>query len=70
MLGRGVSLSRAGIFCRASIVADEGGVFSPRIDLVADLVEGLRPGVSFRKSRLAGVGVSARVGLRSGELEK
>lgn len=60
--GRGGSKMCGGTFmvCRAIIVA-EGGVFSPRIGRA----DGRNEGVSLKVSRLDGVGVPRREGLRS-----
>lgn len=65
----GVSLSRRGMFCIASIVA-EGELLSPRIGLGPGLEVGRRLGVSFSRSfPCVGVGVSA-LDVLSGELLK
>lgn len=63
-LGSGGSRCSRGIvmFCSASMVA-EGGVFSPSIAFWRDRVDGRRAGVSFKISRLPGVGVPIREGL-------
>jgi hypothetical protein len=66
MLLRGGSMICGGMFmvCKAIMVAD-GGVFSPRIALWGGLADGRNEGVSLRASRLEGVGVPKREGLRS-----
>ena len=66
MLLRGGSMICGGMFmvCKAIMVAD-GGVFSPRIALCGGLADGRNEGVSLRASRLEGVGVPKREGLRS-----
>lgn len=73
----GVSNSRVGIDCRANIVADCGGVFSPRIlcwcDLRKDgLIEdiGVDEGESRPFSRFEGVGVPWRLAVFSGGASK
>lgn len=65
-LFRGGSMMCGGILivCKAIIVAD-GGVFSPRIALCDGRDDGRSEGVSLRASRLEGVGVPNRDGLRS-----
>lgn len=50
--------------CKAIIVA-EGGVFSPKIALCVARDEGRNEGESLKASRLEGVGVPNRDGLRS-----
>lgn len=65
----GVSKSRTGMVCNASIV-EEGGVFSPRIGRGPGRLEGRRLGVSLSMSRFDGVGVPLRPRSFSGELER
>ena len=66
MLFKGGSIMCGGMFivCSAIMVAD-GGVFSPNIALCGGLADGRNEGVSLRPSRLEGVGVPKREGLRS-----
>ena len=66
MLVKGGSMMCGGTFMvwRAIIVA-EGGVFSPKIAFGGGLDDGRSEGVSLKASRLEGVGVPDRDGLRS-----
>lgn len=64
MLDSGGSIKCGGmvIVCSA-IMVEEGGVFSPRMDLCDDRAEGRSAGVSLNTSRAEGVGVPMRDGL-------
>ena len=64
MLESGGSIRCGGmvIVCKA-IMVEEGGVFSPSIDLCCDRADGRSAGVSLNTSRPEGVGVPVREGL-------
>jgi hypothetical protein len=63
----GASVSLLAICCNANIVADCGGVFSPRILCGGLLKEGLKEGVSRTGVSRPGVGVEARLPSLSGD---
>jgi hypothetical protein len=68
ILDRGLSTSLVGIDCKASMVADCGGVFSPRILCGGRRKDGRRVGVSLDAGVAVGVVVAERLESFSGDL--
>ncbi len=64
---RGLSLSLVDMFCRASIVADWGGVFSPSMLCGSLRRDGRKVGVSLPAGVCVGVGVDERFVSFSGD---